>query len=422
MSLVIHSYPGNARANKALIAAKYVGAKVTVNSIKMGEENKTPEFLKKNPFGKVPVMDTPEGPIFESNAIARYVARSGDNSLYGANAYEAAQVEQWMEATSSELDLPAMAWLLPIFGMIPNNPQATAKAQQDVKKFLAILDNHLLTRTYLVGNGISLADIVVFCHLTHLFTKVIDTEARKPLVNLTRWFVTLQNQPNFKEVTGEITLCAKAEVAPAAPKKEEKPKAAPKAEAKKEEKPKPAAKPKKDEEDDGEENYADEEPKAKNPLDLLPKSTFIMDEWKRVYSNQDTRSQALPWFWQNLDKAGYCMYWCDYKYNTELSKVFMTSNLVGGFFQRLEKLHKYAFGSMLILGEEPKLALHGVWLFRGSEIPADMTACDDSEHYTWTPVKLDDENQKRLVEDYFAWDSKDSFGGKGPFVAGKVYK
>jgi len=147
-----------------------------------------------------------------------------------------------------------------------------------------------------------------------------------------------------------------------------------------------------------------------------------MDEWKRVYSNQDTRSQALPWFWQNLDKAGYSLFFCDYKYNSELEKVFMTSNLIGGFFQRLEKLHKYAFGSVCILGTEPKLAVHGVWLFRGLEIPAEMTTCDDSEHYVWTPVNVEDPAQKKLVEDYFAWESSDDFGGKGTYGAGKVYK
>ena len=34
--------------------------------------NKTPEFLKKNPNGEVPLMETPDGPIYESNAIAKY--------------------------------------------------------------------------------------------------------------------------------------------------------------------------------------------------------------------------------------------------------------------------------------------------------------------------------------------------------------
>jgi len=97
----------------------------------------------------------------------------------------------------------------------------------------------------------------------------------------------------------------------------------------------------------------------------------------------------------------------------------MVSNLIGGFFQRLEALHKYAFGSMIISGEEPKLAVSGVWLFRGLEIPQGMTACDDSEHYNWNKLDATSDKDKKLVEDYFAWDGE--LGGR-KFFAGKVFK
>ena len=42
------------------------------------------------------------------------------------------------------------------------------------------------------------------------------------------------------------------------------------------------------------------EPKAKKPLDSLPKSTFNLENWKRAYSNKDTRGAdgAIEWFYQ----------------------------------------------------------------------------------------------------------------------------
>ena len=46
---------------------------------------------KLSPTGKVPVLETPQGTIFESNAIARYVARlRSDADLYGRTFYESA--------------------------------------------------------------------------------------------------------------------------------------------------------------------------------------------------------------------------------------------------------------------------------------------------------------------------------------------
>ena len=43
-----------------------------------------------------------------------------------------------------------------------------------------------------------------------------------------------------------------------------------------------------------------EEPKAKNPLDSLPKSTFNLEDWKRAYSNKETRGAggAIEWFYE----------------------------------------------------------------------------------------------------------------------------
>ena len=81
------------------------------------------------------------------------------------------------------------------------------------------------------------------------------------------------------------------------PKKEEA--AKPKAEAPKAKEPK-ATKPKaaKEDDDDDDEPLVPEEPKVKNPLDDLPKSPFNLEEWKRQYSNLDTRKEALPWFYE----------------------------------------------------------------------------------------------------------------------------
>jgi glutathione S-transferase len=49
----IYSSLPNANAFKALIAAEYVGEKIEQVNVQLGTENKTPEFLKLNPAGKV---------------------------------------------------------------------------------------------------------------------------------------------------------------------------------------------------------------------------------------------------------------------------------------------------------------------------------------------------------------------------------
>jgi len=394
---------------KVLIAARYANVEIELNS--EGEGNK-----------HFHTLETEEGSIFGGNAIARYVARlGGEGNLYGSSSFESALVDQWIDYSVGEIELPASAWLFPIKGLIPNHATATSKAKGDIRTSLKFLDEHLLTRTFLVGERISLADIVVGLSLLDLYRLVLDSGFCKQFNNTNRWFKTLIHQENFSAVLGEVDFCKKMAVAPAAPdvveeKVAEKPK-------KEKQEPQPKKeKPKKVEEADdepAEESFEDDKPRTKNPLDLLPPSKLVLDEWKRVYSNEETRGVAIPWFWEHFDAAGYSIWFCDYKFNNECQKTFMTCNLVGGFFQRLETLHKYAFGSMLIFGEEPSLEVSGVWVYRGTGTPADMESCDDYPHYNWRQADISDPAQRTLIEDYFAWDG--NLGGKH-FNTGKVFK
>ena len=91
------------------------------------------------------------------------------------------------------------------------------------------------------------------------------------------------NQPNFKKILGEVKQAESvppvSSKKPAAQPKETKPKAKdePKKEAKKEVEKQPAKA------EAAEEEEAPK-PKAKNPLDLLPPSKMVLDDWKRLYS------------------------------------------------------------------------------------------------------------------------------------------
>lgn len=104
------------------------------------------------------------------------------------------------------------------------------------------------------------------------------------------------------------------------PKKEAK-----KQEPKKEAAPKVAAKP----EADDEEEEDKPAPKPKHPLETLGKPTLALDDWKKKYSNEDTRSVALPWFWETVKPEEYSLWRVDYKYPEELTQVFMSCNLIG---------------------------------------------------------------------------------------------
>ncbi|XP_074264135.1 elongation factor 1-gamma-like [Silene latifolia] len=395
MALILHTGSNNKNAYKALIAAEYSGVKVDLaENFEMGVSNKTPEFLKMNPIGKIPVLETPEGAIFESNAIARYVARlKPDNSLFGASLIDSAHVEQWIDFASMEIDANIARWFYPRAGYIPFLAPAEEHAISSLKRALDALNKHLASNTYLVGHNVTLADIVMISNLSMGFSRVMTKSFTSEFPHVERYFWTLVNQPNIKKVLGEVTQTesvppiAKKASQPAKPKAKEEPKK----EVKKEE-----AKPKAPEPALEEESP---KPKAKNPLDLLPPSTMVLDEWKRLYSNtkRNFREVAIKGFWDMYDPEGYSLWFCDYKYNDENTVSFVTMNKVGGFLQRMDLARKYAFGKMLIIGSSP-FKVKGLWLFRGTEIPQFvMDECYDMELYEWTKVDISDEVQKERV-------------------------
>merc|ERR1712114_187 len=157
----LYTYPDNFRAFKALIAAKYSGAQVTVaKDFVFGETNKKPEFLKKFPLGKVPAFEGSDGVLLtESNAIAYYVAN--DELRGGSDAAARAQVVQWMCMADNEILPPSCTWVFPTMGIMQYNKQTTEKAMDDLRRALDALNKHLLTCTFLAGERITLADISV---------------------------------------------------------------------------------------------------------------------------------------------------------------------------------------------------------------------------------------------------------------------
>ena len=111
-----------------------------------------------------------------------------------------------MAMADNEILPAACTWVFPTMGIMQFNKNATERAKEDVKAALKCLNDHLLTRTFLVGERLSLADIAVATTMLSLYKQVLDPAFRKPFVNVTRWFTTVVNQPNAKAVLGQVTL------------------------------------------------------------------------------------------------------------------------------------------------------------------------------------------------------------------------
>merc|ERR1712228_1157280 len=94
-------------------------------------------------------------------------------------------------------------------------------AKKDTVSALRVLNHHLLSHTYLVGNQVTLADIVVCVALADMYQKVFAPKFISNYGNVNRWFKTCINQPAFAPVLGKVVFATKEIQAPK-PKKEKK--------------------------------------------------------------------------------------------------------------------------------------------------------------------------------------------------------
>jgi len=243
-------------------------------------------------------------------------------SLLGKTKQDYASILRWMSFANTEVLPPLAGWFRPLIGRDPYNKRSVDESQKAALKAVHVLEEHLLVNTYLVGERLTLADLFAVAIVSRGFQFFFDKKWREENPNVTRWYETVYNQPIFSEVADKLEFVDEAiKNQPPKKEKEEKPK---KEQAPKKE----AAKPKAKEVDEDEEEDKPA-PKPKHPLEALDRPTFVLDDWKRKYSNEETREVALPWFWENTKFDEYSLYRVDYKYNDELTMTFMTSNLIG---------------------------------------------------------------------------------------------
>ena len=164
-------------------------------------ESRTPEFLAKNPNGRVPLLETDDGVFLaESNAILWYLAEATE--LIPTSAIGRAQVLQWMlfEQYSHE---PYVAVARYIMRHLADNHPRRAELPERRKQGLAafsVMETHLQSRRFFVDETYSLADIALYAY-SHVADQGGFDLAAFPAVR--HWLERVASQPNYIAITAK---------------------------------------------------------------------------------------------------------------------------------------------------------------------------------------------------------------------------
>ena len=160
---------------------------------------RTPGFLAKNPNGRIPTLELPDGTFLaESNAILFYLADG--TPLLPTDRLERAQVLQWMffEQYSHEPNIATSRYWLHHVELTPERRAALVEKKRAGDAALGVMETHLASRTFFVGERYTIADIALYAY-THVADEGgFDLE---PFPAVRAWLARVASQPRHVPIT-----------------------------------------------------------------------------------------------------------------------------------------------------------------------------------------------------------------------------
>jgi glutathione S-transferase len=192
IKLYRHALSGHSHRVELFLSILGVPYELVDVDLKAGAHKK-PEFLARNPFGQVPVIEDGAVVVFDSNGILVYLANKYDagGQWLPRDAATAASVQGWLSVAAGQVAFgPAAARLVTVFGA-PYEPEELKKRSAAL---LQVLDKHLADRKYLAGDAPTIADVANYAYLAHAPEGNIDIA---PFANVTAWLARIERLPGF---------------------------------------------------------------------------------------------------------------------------------------------------------------------------------------------------------------------------------
>ncbi len=201
-------------SNKVRFVANALGLEFEYRRVNlMEEENKTEDYLKRHPAGKVPAIDDDGFVLFESNAIIKYLAVKAGSPLYPKETEKQAVIDQWIDFAShhigAALNRVVFNRVFAPFLKMEVDERSLNEGLSFLDRFLPVAETQLQANTYLAGNELTLADFNLLALLDPAEIAGIDLSGYP---GISTWRENLQEQlfytkchKNFGEAIKKVT-------------------------------------------------------------------------------------------------------------------------------------------------------------------------------------------------------------------------
>lgn len=197
----LYHSPYSSNARRVTLAAEELGAPLDLVEVNLMSDAERRRLRDINLNGKVPVLEDGDFLLWESCAIMQYLAENTPGqTLYPAGARARADVNRWMFWGCQHFSpaIGVMTWEYLWKGMTGNgeaDPREVRRGAREVEEFACVLNTHLSGRQWLVGEGMTLADIAVAAPLMYLEAARIPVAGH---AHVMRWLGQLQRRASWQ--------------------------------------------------------------------------------------------------------------------------------------------------------------------------------------------------------------------------------
>jgi glutathione S-transferase len=189
---------GNGYKVRLLLAQLAVPFELVTLDIVKGE-TRTPEFLAKNPNGRIPLLEVEPGKFLaESNAILFYLSEG--TAFLPDDRWERGQALQWMcfEQYSHEPNIATVRFWLHYAELTDERRAAIEQKRMLGYAALDVMERHLATRRFFVAERYTIADIALYA-----YTHVADEGGFElgPYPAVQAWLARVREQPRHVPIS-----------------------------------------------------------------------------------------------------------------------------------------------------------------------------------------------------------------------------
>jgi glutathione S-transferase len=189
----LYYHPISGHAHRARLFLGLLGLEHELIEVDLAKgAHKSPEFLKLNPFGQVPVLQDGDTVIADSNAIMVYLAKkTGATNWLPEDAEGAARVQRWLSIAAGQIAFgPAAARLITLLGAPFDSNEVISRAHA----VLGNIEDHLKTNSWLAASHPTIADVALYSYIARAPEGNVDLAAYSKVRD---WLKRIEDLPGF---------------------------------------------------------------------------------------------------------------------------------------------------------------------------------------------------------------------------------